>query len=323
MTVNKQLSATVSFPRDICFTVSYYGIDLHKNRAIYSSPVRLQHRLRSESPSASPASSVGSSIRACEDSDCYLGYLGSYESDAVIPEADDDATYNTSVVCSGHDKDNEVADDILGDTAISDVDANQALTETIPYEANDSEKSLYVQKIDDVSDSEDEWVVLNNHLDLLPVSSVVKCAKPGLYDQRKSSPIDITGSRIRDSSADKCCATVEAPGCLSTCIQCQKSDVIDLSEWTILSMKITERPVNGCCTCTCQGDNHTMTTDTQSNRTTNTKDSVQTSSNSRNIVSAKPEQVSSAMTARLFQTCKNRQLGENYLMAVCFILPKQ
>lgn len=211
----------------------------------------------------------------------------------------------------------------MGDTAISDVDANQALTETIPYKANDSEKSLYVQKIDDDSDSEDEWVVLNNDLDLLPVSSVVKCAKPGLYDHRKSSPIDITRSRIRDSSADKCCATVEAPGCLSTCIQCQKSDVIDLSEWTILSMKITERPVNGCCSCTCKRDFQTMATDTRYNKTTYTKDSVETSSISRNRVSAQPEQVSSAMTARLFQSCKTPQLGENYLMAVCFILPKQ
>lgn len=201
---------------------------------------------RHTSPGSSLSSSLGSSIRVCDESGCSLGYLGSSEFDGhvVSDAADDSCTRNIpasseTVQADDQVKVSEPQQMLNDDSEVYSAGVNltksvQPNCESPTKVTGNDVKTSYSYRTDTHALSEDGWVIVDSEGTQIPNT------KPGMsfLKTSRSSPINITGNSFLNSSANQNGAHVFAdPRDDDTSSSC---DDVDWSEWAVLSMKITE-----------------------------------------------------------------------------------
>ena len=190
------------------------------------------------SPGSSVTSSLGSSIRICDESTCSIGYLGSCESEnsfihaTDVNAADVAGDINTADKLFEHDrltnKHHSYIEAADADSADVRSDGKCVLQ---CYETSGSlltktqmTKTEMNTGSEDAEDSDDEWVIIKDHCAL-------QSNKPNSHT---SLPIPI-------------CKTGAGHLCSDPASSNSGDDLrgdIDFSEWTVLSVRIVETTMN-------------------------------------------------------------------------------
>lgn len=275
------------------------------------SPARTasDHLNRKCSPCSSVGSSLGSSIRVCDESICSIGYLGSCEFESSCKRAGDDNADGTAddvgIVDTRHvtfcDSEGKVLSKVSEVPALDIPGAENK--PIIPVRFPENQTGNDVMETVNGSDNDaldDDWVIVDGSPKLNRLQNISSL--------RRSSPINIFRNGQDITKTDICSANSRHHSSVGSPID------LDLSEWSVLSVKVEERSVN------LPRKNNELST-----CNTTRRENVICSQNAPfyQDVCASPTQFSRGDRRDYnFPECKTLKMNGSYWMAVCFIVPR-